>query len=379
MCVAGSFTYYRNTLLYEGGSAVPTKIFHPEGFVAFSGTLTTPGEWTYKYYKTDHLGNVRALLAVDNETLVEEQHADYYPFGLVHDRFENLHLNRMLYSGKELQDAAIGTNGQLGWYDFGARHYDPFTGHWMTQDLLARDYSSISPYAFCLNNPILFIDLWGLSPVTRGEQGDGEPDIFDIPAVIIYPDNDSYKKSNIWMNSSYVRILLERLYNLRPADNPPPRDVINSLREGMPHPQPKPVRDRLSELGAHLFANEELAYKYMWNASHKNGYAYKEHAAYIFANGQVLLLPVINNQNTESLNYHRWLTQKNGQYRIVGYYSPVVGYTHTHPGSISLDVSNVDAAFFNSYSSLTFKIIANGGVIYQVWGDKSYKQVGIVL
>lgn len=234
MCVAGSFTYYRNTLLYEGGSAVPTQIFHPEGFVAFSGTLTTPGEWTYKYYKTDHLGNVRALLAVDNETLVEEQHADYYPFGLVHDRFENLHLNRMLYSGKELQDAAIGTNGQLGCYDFGARHYDPLTGHWMTQDLLARDYSSISPYAFCLNNPILFIDLWGLSPVTRGGQGDDsdkEPDSVDIPEVIIRPDKHNQINSYKWMNNGYARLILDRLYNLRTADNPPPREVVKTTQD----------------------------------------------------------------------------------------------------------------------------------------------------
>ncbi len=65
--------------------------------------------------------------------------------------------NRYLYNGKELQDQAIGGT-PFGWYDYGARFYDPELGRWHSVDPLAEKYYSISSYAYCINNPILFID-----------------------------------------------------------------------------------------------------------------------------------------------------------------------------------------------------------------------------
>lgn len=155
--IDGSFTYYRNTILYENESGIPTKIYHPEGFITLDPTT---GDFQYKYYKCDHLGSVRALLAVVDEedwtqTLVEEQRTDFYPFGMQHGNFENLHLNRTLFSGKELQDAAIGNGGMLGWYDFGARYYNPYIGHWMTPDPALQVFN---PYLFCGNAPMCYID-----------------------------------------------------------------------------------------------------------------------------------------------------------------------------------------------------------------------------
>lgn len=43
-------------------------------------------------------------------------------------------------------------------YDFGARNYDQALGRWMNMDALAEVYVGISPYAYTLNNPVLFID-----------------------------------------------------------------------------------------------------------------------------------------------------------------------------------------------------------------------------
>jgi len=57
------------------------------------------------------------------------------------------------YNGKEWQDE-LGLN----MYDYGARNYDPAIGRWMNIDPLGEKYFPISPFAFCLNNPILFID-----------------------------------------------------------------------------------------------------------------------------------------------------------------------------------------------------------------------------
>jgi len=43
-------------------------------------------------------------------------------------------------------------------YDFGARNYDSALGRWMNIDALSEVYVGISPYAYTLNNPVLFID-----------------------------------------------------------------------------------------------------------------------------------------------------------------------------------------------------------------------------
>ncbi len=57
------------------------------------------------------------------------------------------------YNGKEL-------DREGGWdaYDYGARMYDPAMGRFMTMDPLAEKYYSVSPYAYCLNNPIKNVD-----------------------------------------------------------------------------------------------------------------------------------------------------------------------------------------------------------------------------
>ena len=42
--------------------------------------------------------------------------------------------------------------------DFGARQYSPTLRRWMTPDPLSEKYYGVSPYAFCNNNPVNFVD-----------------------------------------------------------------------------------------------------------------------------------------------------------------------------------------------------------------------------
>lgn len=104
------------------------------------------GTFAYKYNLTDYMGNVRTYAVADrsSETLLEEQVMDYYPFGLAHS-YNNLHKNRYLFSGKELQDASLGRHGFLELYDFGARYYNPMSGRWFNPDPALQ---TVNPYLF---------------------------------------------------------------------------------------------------------------------------------------------------------------------------------------------------------------------------------------
>ena len=120
--------------------------------------------YTYNYFKTDHLGSTRVLLSAVNGTLQASQTTDFYPFGLAFE-YSNLNKNKYLFSGKELQDGALG-NEILGWYDFGARFYDPILGRWFNVDPAAQ---VANPYLFCGNAPMMYFDkdgqLFWLIPV----------------------------------------------------------------------------------------------------------------------------------------------------------------------------------------------------------------------
>ncbi len=63
-------------------------------------------------------------------------------------------------NGKELQ-----SDHGLEWYDYGARFYDPQLARWFGVDPLAEDFFEFSPYSYCYNDPVNFIDPDGMAAV----------------------------------------------------------------------------------------------------------------------------------------------------------------------------------------------------------------------
>ena len=144
--VGSSLTYYRGPLVYSGNNLL--YLVHPEGL-----TRKSTSGFVYYYAKRDHLGSTRVLCHANGNTFVADQATGYYPFGLAHGH-ENLNLNRYLFSGKELQDQSLGGK-LLGFYDFVSRFYDPTLGRWFNVD---PKLEFVSPYGYCANNPVLYID-----------------------------------------------------------------------------------------------------------------------------------------------------------------------------------------------------------------------------
>ena len=120
----------------------------------------------FRYFNRDHLGNVREVVSEKGE--VKQVNA-YYPFGTpIYALGTNESQQRYKYNGKEF-DELHGLNT----YDYGARQYAPLLPLWDRVDPLAEKYYGVSPYAYCANNPVIFVDPDGrkfdFSKMTKGE------------------------------------------------------------------------------------------------------------------------------------------------------------------------------------------------------------------
>jgi len=88
-----------------------------------------------------------------------ENSLDYYSFGmLMPERFSSSSDYRYGYGGHEKDDEVKGSGNHLSFGDYG---YDPRVVRRWKRDPKAGIYPNISPYAYALNNPIIFTDPGG--------------------------------------------------------------------------------------------------------------------------------------------------------------------------------------------------------------------------
>lgn len=113
--------------------------------------------YQYQYNLTDHLGNVRATIIKGTQGVETIQENSYYAFGMTQSEWVSGAKNKYLYNGKEQQE-----DFDLNQYDYGARFYDPVIARWNVIDPMSELSRKWSPYVYCYNNPMRFVDPDGM-------------------------------------------------------------------------------------------------------------------------------------------------------------------------------------------------------------------------
>ncbi|MBO8454741.1 MAG: hypothetical protein IAC07_08490 [Bacteroidetes bacterium] len=137
--------------------------------ILFEGGYIHNGK--YHFFFSDHLGSVRAVACEDGSVI---QSSAYYPFGETFGDSPDTCPSSQPYKFNGKEDQSFASVPLL---DYGARLLSTRTGRWTTMDPLAEKYYSISPYAYCGNNPVNLIDPDGMW-------------------IFIYYNNQSYKYEN---------------------------------------------------------------------------------------------------------------------------------------------------------------------------------------
>ena len=163
----GTALLYRGKFVYKAAlNGLPTieSVEHDHGRFLPGNSAN---EFIDTWHVRDYLGSTRAVFditpdyAEDLSEVILEQN-DYCLFG---SRIDNADLptlaqNRFRFNGKEKLIAGANDTKLT---DYGARMFSAPLARWTTPDPLADKYYSTSPYAFCNNNPVNFVDPDGKS------------------------------------------------------------------------------------------------------------------------------------------------------------------------------------------------------------------------
>ena len=181
---SGNGYQYRGSLIYtQTAGQSDSPVITLDCAVTSAGRIAreTSAAGTVSYrpliHLCDHLGSVRSVIDGDTGTVVEA--SDYYPFGkritpppaaepVEATSQSATSPNRWHFSGKESQSFLYANIPLL---DFGARMYNPTIARWTTSDPMSEKYYGISPYVYCLGNPISIIDPNGMDIWTMDEKG----------------------------------------------------------------------------------------------------------------------------------------------------------------------------------------------------------------
>lgn len=127
----------------------PPRIYNEVGYIDI---FNNGDSVVYYFYECDYLGNVRVV--VDEYGNIKHS-VNYYASGIPATDFSAF-VDNHLHTGKQWMSF-----GGLDWYDNNARWYDPIFMRFTTPDPLQEKYPHLSPYSYCANNPVRYMDFSG--------------------------------------------------------------------------------------------------------------------------------------------------------------------------------------------------------------------------
>lgn len=146
---------------YEGNMIceywTPKKLLIDNGYYNFT-------ENKYYFYIKDHLGNNRIVADAQGAVV---QRNDYYPFGMPFGGNHEEGVQPYKFTGKEFD-----TMNGMNLYDSHARQQDPtIAGRFTSVDPMAERYYAMSPYVYCMNNPLKYVDPDGMDAYIMTNDG----------------------------------------------------------------------------------------------------------------------------------------------------------------------------------------------------------------
>jgi RHS repeat-associated protein len=152
---AESYTFYDGEMIYTATGAITSLNDYKLSEIQNSEGRFVNGKFEYGY--TDHLGNLRISYKDSLGTAFIVHNKAYDAWGMeikpLRYSLSGALQDRYTWQGKE--DLAL--DGLEDWSDFGWRIEDRALGRWFTPDP-ADQFQSISPFAYCANNPVSHID-----------------------------------------------------------------------------------------------------------------------------------------------------------------------------------------------------------------------------
>ncbi len=161
---------------YAGATRLVSKL--GEDYYENNELVPTGKEEKEQYfYFQDHLGSSTYITDLNGDIA---QYTAYTPYGEMFREYNNVTPYR--FNGKELDT-------ETGLYYYGARYYNPATALWLGVDPLASKYPGVSPYVYCVGNPVKYVDPDGRA----WEYPDGTPiEKHDNIKVYIFYDSEDF-------------------------------------------------------------------------------------------------------------------------------------------------------------------------------------------